>query len=115
MPKPTPNPPETDPTSPSENFKPEKPDETSERIPPYADLRATPRTPSTMYTLDPHINTEGLLGHACESLASAHVMTMDLADRTLGPSRNTLLGIAQVIMLGELNVNRALDQLDPIE
>ena len=112
MPKPTPNPPETDPTSPSENFDPEKPDETSERIPSHADIRSTPRTPSTMYTLDPHINTEDLLGHACESLASAHVMTMDLADRTHGPSRNTLLGIAQVIMLGELNVNRALDQLD---
>jgi hypothetical protein len=30
-----------------------------------------------------------------------------------GHSRNALLGIAQVIMLGELAVNRALDQLDP--
>lgn len=32
-----------------------------------------------------------------------------------GPRRNSLLGIAQVIMLGELAVNRALDQLDPPE
>ncbi|QVW26818.1 hypothetical protein KJF94_07365 [Pseudomonas hormoni] len=83
-----------------------------EAAPSAAEIRATPRAPSTMYTLDPLINTEDLLGHACESLASAHVMTMDLADRTHGPCRNTLLGIAQVIMLGELNVNRALDQLD---
>jgi len=30
-----------------------------------------------------------------------------------GTPRNALLGIAQVIMLGELAVNRALDQLDP--
>jgi hypothetical protein len=27
--------------------------------------------------------------------------------------RNALLGIAQIIMLGELAVNRALDNLDP--
>ncbi|MHC8367491.1 DUF6124 family protein [Pseudomonas sp. ZT5P21] len=115
MPKPTPNPPETDPASTHENIHSEKLHEEPDRIPSYADIRATPRTPSTMYTLDPHINTEDLLGHACVSLASAHVMTMDLADLTHGPSRNTLLGIAQVIMLAELNVNRALDQLDPIE
>lgn len=107
--KPTPNPPET---SPFENLDSENLHEDPDRIPSAADIRATPRTPSTMYTLDPHLNSEDLLGHACESLASAHVMTMDLADRTHGPSRNTLLGIAQVIMLGELNVNRALDQLD---
>ncbi|WP_256357471.1 DUF6124 family protein, partial [Pseudomonas sp. PDM26] len=56
-----------------------------------------------------------LLAHACESLASANVMTMDLADRTEGTNRNTLLGIAQVIMLGELAVNRALDRVDPPE
>jgi hypothetical protein len=42
-------------------------------------------------------------------------MTLDLADRTEGSSRNTLLGIAQVIMLGELAVNRALDRIDPSE
>lgn len=42
-------------------------------------------------------------------------MTMDLADHMDGPRRNSLLGIAQIIMLGELAVNRALDQLDPPE
>ncbi|VVP27833.1 hypothetical protein PS854_04147 [Pseudomonas fluorescens] len=66
-----------------------------------------------MYIIDPQIDVETLLGDACESLASAHVMTLDLADRTEGSSRNTLLGIAQVIMLGELAVNRALDRIDP--
>jgi hypothetical protein len=40
-------------------------------------------------------------------------MANDLVDHLEGTSRNTLLGIAQVIMLGELAVNRALDQLDP--
>jgi hypothetical protein len=56
-----------------------------------------------------------LLAHACESLDSANVMTMDLADHMDGPIRNSLLAIAQIIMLGELAVNRALDQLDPPE
>lgn len=97
--KPTPNPPETH----------------ADRIPSAADIRATPRTLTTMYVIDPAINTQDLLGDACESLASAHVMTMDLADRSHGTCRNTLLGIAQVIMLGELSVNRALDRLDPTE
>ncbi|VVM41027.1 hypothetical protein PS662_00289 [Pseudomonas fluorescens] len=106
MPKVTPNPPENDPTSHSE--------QSNSTTPSAADIQATPRTPSTMYVLNPQVDTETLLGDACESLASAHVMTLDLADRTHGPSRNTLLGIAQVIMLSELNVNRALDQLDPI-
>ncbi|MGN4048117.1 DUF6124 family protein, partial [Pseudomonas sp. SM4] len=29
-----------------------------------------------------------------------------------GPNRNTLLGIAQVVMLGELAVNKALDNVE---
>jgi hypothetical protein len=66
-----------------------------------------------MFIVNPQLDTETLLAHACESLASANVMAMDLADHMDGPSRNSLLGIAQVIMLGELPVNRALDQLDP--
>lgn len=100
--KPTPNPPETYPA-------------TSERIPSYADIRATSRKPCTTFFVNPDLDTQTLLAHACESLASANVMTLDLADRTEGTSRNTLLGIAQIIMLGELAVNRALDRIDPPE
>ncbi|MHC8380079.1 DUF6124 family protein [Pseudomonas sp. LB3P14] len=78
-----------------------------------AHIKATPRTPGTMFIVNPELDTETLLAHACESLASVNVMTMDLADRMEGPSRNSLLGIAQIIMLGELAVNRALDIIDP--
>ncbi|WP_345894381.1 DUF6124 family protein [Pseudomonas violetae] len=39
---------------------------------------------------------------------------MDIADRETGPSRNALLGVHQILMLAELSMNRALDQLDPI-
>ena len=107
--KPTPNPPETDPV---DNLDSENHHQDPERIPSLADIRATPRTPCTMYIIDPQIDAQTLLDDACVSLASAHVMTMDLADRTYGTSLNTLLGIAQVIMLAELSVNRALDRLD---
>jgi len=103
MVKVTPDPPGIDPTSPSDP------------IPSAANIMATPRKLSTMFIVDPELDTETLLAHACESLASANVMTMDLADRTEGTSRNTLLGIAQVIMLGELAVNRALYRIDSPE
>ncbi|EJM67517.1 DUF6124 family protein [Pseudomonas sp. GM55] len=101
----TPNPPDSDPASPHES-----PDH---HINPGPHIMATPRTPCTMFIVNPELSTETLLVHASESLASANVMANDLVDHLQGTSRNALLGIAQVIMLGELAVNRALDQLDP--
>ncbi|AWM89517.1 hypothetical protein DJ564_01210 [Pseudomonas sp. 31-12] len=89
--KATPNPPDTDPV-------------------PH-DL--PPRKPSTIFFIDPKVDNETLLAHACESLASASVMASDFAARMEGTHRNTLLGIQQNIMLGELAVNRVLDNLDP--
>ena len=80
---------------------------------PALHIMAASHKPSTMFTINPQIDTETLLAHACESLASASVMANDLAGFLQGTHRNTLLGIAQVIMLGELAVNRALDRLDP--
>lgn len=78
------------------------------------DIQSTPRTPSTMYTINPTVDIQTLLGSVSESLASASVITMDIADRETGQSRNSLLGVHQILMLAELSVNRALDQLDPI-
>ena len=63
----------------------------------------------------PGINNETLLVQACESLASASVMASDFADQLQGPQRNTMLALQQIIMLGELAVNRALDNIDPAE
>ncbi|EJM86305.1 DUF6124 family protein [Pseudomonas sp. GM60] len=99
MKKPSPNPPDAEVTSPQNSFA----------------LKASipPHTPSHPFTVVPDINTETLLVHASESLASASVMASDLAGFLDGPHRNTLLGIQQVIMLGELAVNRALDNIDP--
>ncbi|KQN44813.1 hypothetical protein ASE98_07680 [Pseudomonas sp. Leaf48] len=91
------------------------PHNTSDPIRPQlaASIMAAPHNPSPFFTVNPELDTATLLVYACESLASASVMSTDLADHLQGTPRNALLGIAQVIMLGELAVNRALDQLDP--
>jgi hypothetical protein len=114
----TPNPPETDDVSPYEFPDSKKLNEAADRaldyyLNPAVHLKATPRTPGTMFIVNPELDTETLLAHAASRWPSANVMTMDLADHMEGPSRNSLLGIAQIIMLGELAVNRALDNIDP--
>ena len=40
-------------------------------------------------------------------------MASDFAGFLEGPQRNTMLALQQIIMLGELAVNRVLDKLDP--
>ena len=71
------------------------------------------RKPSNIVLIAPDIDNQTLLEYACESLASANVMASDFARYLEGSQSNTLLGIQQSIMLGELAVNRVLDNLDP--
>jgi hypothetical protein len=71
-----------------------------------------PRQPSKIFLIAPDIDNRTLLEYACESLASANVMASDFARDLQGSQSNTLLGIQQSIMLGELAVNRVLDNLD---
>jgi hypothetical protein len=61
----------------------------------------------------PDANDETLLVNACESLAAASVMLSDFAGQLNGPQRNTVLGIQNSVMLGELAVNRMLDNFVP--
>ena len=72
-----------------------------------------PHRPSSIFLIDPAIDNHTLLEHACVSLASANVMAMDFARNLKGSQSDTLVGIQQLIMLGELAVNRVLDTLDP--
>ena len=116
--KPTPNPPQTDPTSPYETLDSKKLHKAAERaldhyLCPSSGTNQTPRKPSTMFMVAPNQKTEELLVNACESLASASVMLSDFAGVLGTPYRHTLLGIQQVVMLGELTVNRALDNFEP--
>jgi hypothetical protein len=80
--------------------------------PPDTDPDA-PRQPSTLFLIAPDIDNHTLLEYACVSLASANVMASDFARSLNGAQSNTMLGIQQSIMLGELAVNRVLDNLDP--
>ncbi|MBV7574166.1 hypothetical protein KW846_15825 [Pseudomonas sp. PDM32] len=68
---------------------------------------------STIFLIAPDIDNRTLLEYACVSLASASVMASDFARDLKGSEGHTLLGIQQSIMLGELAVNRVLDNLDP--
>ncbi|WP_347903439.1 DUF6124 family protein [Pseudomonas purpurea] len=68
---------------------------------------------SHVFTIIPNVDTESLLCHACETLASLNVMTTDFACELEGSRRNVALAIQQLAMLAELLVNRALDNLDP--
>jgi hypothetical protein len=117
VPKITPNPPETDDVSPYESTDPKKLNEAADRALDYylkpVISQDLPRKPSTIYFIAPDASDETLLVNACESLASASVMLSDFAGLMEGTHRNTLLGIQQVVMLGELAVNRVLDNFDP--
>ncbi len=120
MSKVTPDPPETDNPSAHQSPNPEKTDKANDRDVDdahfsLADIKAIPRTPCSMYIVNPEVDVQTLLGSASESLASASVIIMDVADRETGTSRNSLLGVAEIILLTEIKVNRALDQLDSIE
>ncbi|MBC3273502.1 hypothetical protein HU765_26550 [Pseudomonas sp. SWRI81] len=114
--KPTPNPPESDPTSPYESLDSKKLHEAADRaldhyfcppgpIPP-------PRRTRAMYAVTADLKNEDLLASACESLASAKTIAQDFAGLVPVSQRRTLLGIAQLIMLGELAVNRVLGNLE---
>jgi hypothetical protein len=70
------------------------------------------RRPGCIFVIAPDVDSETLLAHACETLASVNVMASDLAFELEGPKRNTALAIQQMISLVELAVNRALDHLD---
>jgi hypothetical protein len=90
----------------------------SEQInPPESDLHSQPTkvtsNPSPIFAIRPDINSETLLVHAYETLASANVMATELSSNLTGPTCNMLLGIQQMIVLAQLSVNRVLDQLDP--
>ncbi|ANI56420.1 DUF6124 family protein [Pseudomonas sp. DR 5-09] len=116
MKKPTPNPPESNDTSPYESADSKKLHEAAERA---LDHHFNPipkkcpgRRPSQMFQISPDMDDESLLAHACESLATASVMASDVAAFVDTPQRHRILGIQQVIMLAELAVNRVLDNVE---
>lgn len=120
MTKSTPHPPDTDPASPYESLDSKKFHEAAERaldhyLNPAAQIMAGTNEPEPMFLANPKYNTESLLANASETLGSATTMLNDFAALLETSHRKTLLGIAQVVMLGELAVNQALDHAEPKE
>ncbi|MEA1031016.1 MULTISPECIES: DUF6124 family protein [unclassified Pseudomonas] len=110
--KPTPNPPDTDPTT----LNTKEFDKAADRA---LDFYLKPKptkpepAPSQVFTVVNGIDTEALLANLSETLASANAMVSDLAFDLEGSRRHVALGIQQLIELGGLLANRALDNVDP--
>ena len=78
-------------------------------------IKPTPNPPtsSSIFTVNPHQNTETLLVNASETLASLNALTCALAFELNGAQRGVLLAILQMTELGQLLVERALEQISP--
>ncbi|MFJ2462834.1 DUF6124 family protein [Pseudomonas sp. NPDC087615] len=116
----TPNPPETDPASPYESTGSEKSHEAAKRaldhgLNPAGQIMGSTNEPEPMFLANPAYDTESLLANASETLGSATTMLNNFAALLDNSHRKTVLGIAQVVMLGELAVNQALDNVMPAE
>jgi hypothetical protein len=114
----SPNPPVTDTVSPYASLDSKKLHDAANRaldfhLPPSAEKpKVTPLSPHIFTVID-GIDTERLLVNLSETLASANAMVSDLAFDLEGSRRHVALGIQQMIELGELLANRALDNVDP--
>ena len=71
--------------------------------------KITPNPPTTLFAIAQNIDTETLLIQASETLASLNAMTTDLAFELEGSHRHKLLAAQQLVVLGELLVERVLN------
>lgn len=71
-----------------------------------------PSPASSIFALTVDVDTETLLIHTSETLASLNAMATDLAFELEGSRRSVALAIQQLTVLAELMVNRALEHLD---
>ncbi|AZE86356.1 hypothetical protein C4J98_4991 [Pseudomonas orientalis] len=68
---------------------------------------------SNLFTVDPYQNTETLLVNASETLSSLNALSCNLAFDLDTSQRAIMLGIQQMAELGQLLVDRALEQVSP--
>ena len=74
-------------------------------------IKPTPNPP--LFSINPHENTETLLVNASETLSSLNALTCNLAFDLDASQRAVMLGIQQMAELGQLLVDRALEQVSP--
>ena len=75
--------------------------------------KITPNPPTSLFEVAQNIDPETLLIQASETLASLNAITTDLAFELEGENRQKLLGSQQLIVLGELLIERVLVLLHP--
>src|SRR3546814_10588101 len=114
----TPNPPETDPSSPPVDPDHQKLDEAAQRaldyyLGPKPETKKKPAS-TQLFTVVGGIDTECLLANLIETLASANATVSDLAFELEGSRRHVALGVLQLIELSELLANRVLDEQEPV-
>lgn len=73
-----------------------------------------PSTDSTLFCVTPEADTETLLANASETLSSAREMANTLAFDLEGPQRSLVLAIHQLVEMGCLLVDRALEKVAPV-
>ncbi|VVO14219.1 DUF6124 family protein [Pseudomonas fluorescens] len=116
----SPNPPATPSISPYDALDPTRLNEAAERaldhhLGPKPDpQRFADTRPSALFSVSPDASNETLLANAYETLTSASVMAGDLAFDLEGSRRHVALAIQQMVELGQLLVNRALDLENPV-
>ena len=76
-------------------------------------VKPTPNPPSNLFTVNPHQNTETQLVNASETQSSLNALTCNLAFDLDASQRAIMLGIQQMAELGQLLVDRALEQVAP--
>jgi hypothetical protein len=73
--------------------------------PPITDDR-----PEQIFVVAPDINTQTLLINAYETFSSASILTLDLSDDLEGKHRNLALAVQQLMELGLMLIDKALDR-----
>ncbi|WLH47414.1 DUF6124 family protein [Pseudomonas beijingensis] len=103
-------------TFPYGDYAPEKLQEAADRVlDQYLkpdDSNSEPKPSVQLFTVADGIDTEVLLANLSETLASANAMLNDLAFDQDGSQRHVALGVAQMIELGMLLANKALDRVE---
>jgi hypothetical protein len=114
--KETPNPPKPASTFPYGDYAPDKLKEAADRAMDHYlkpdDSEPELQSPVQLFTVSDNVDTEALLANLSETLASANAMLSDLAFDLEGSRRHMLLGVAQMIELGALLANKALDRVE---
>ena len=111
----TPNPPDTDPTSPHENHDSNALNEAAEQTLDHRSPSTEPKPPKRngqLFAVCPDINTEALLANASEDLLSISAIAAGLADDVDGSRRSVALALSRLADDVYLLVERALDHLN---